>query len=440
MTPRHRFLSARIGYVAIVLLATLTSLSLSSNPDDAGSRLARAVNPVATWRDAVDGLRNAVLFAGLGADWVTTSLTGKISHEIRMATLASFLLSTMVEGVQVFSPIRNASVLDVSTNTFGGFAGAFATAALLVSVQRMRHDKSYVGIPTLLIAGPYALAILCEALAPLFDSGPLPFIGGGPMTRLSQSLSASVPLHWNAVPVWDIPLYIAAGFLLVAWVRERRGGARPLQWLAVAGASALVVFVAHVTHGVFGLAVRWESVITDVLSLALGAWLAERYLGRFTQAHRGAGRARIVAFSYIALLVVWGWRQFVPELNWSAIAAQINMEAFIPLTGLSQRMDVFSALHVLQQFALYVPLGALLAVWPLRMHGRAAHLWPAVWVAVIIELGHIVVSGRTFDVTNALITCSGLAMGWIAVRRSGYRPYGEALGNTPVGSRRMQPE
>jgi len=74
------------------------------------------------------------------------------------------------------------------------------------------------------------------------------------------------------------------------------------------------------------------------------------------------------------------------------------------------------------------------------MHGRGAHLWPAVWVAVIIELGHIVVSGRTFDVTNALITCSGLAMGWIAVRRSGYRPYGEALGNPPAGSRRMQPE
>ena len=73
----------------------------------------------------------------------------------------------------------------------------------------------YVGIPTLLIAGPYALAMLCEALAPLFESGPLPSIGGGPMSRLSQSLSASLPLHWDAVPLWDIPLFIAAGLYAV---------------------------------------------------------------------------------------------------------------------------------------------------------------------------------------------------------------------------------
>jgi hypothetical protein len=91
-------------------------------------------------------------------------------------------------------------------------------------------------------------------------------------------------------------------------------------------------------------------------------------------------------------------------------------------------VDVFSALHVAQQFLLYVPLGALLAVWPLRRSGRLAALRPGIWLAGLIELGHIVVAGRTFDVTNFLLALAGLAIGWIAVRRCGYEPYGTVAG------------
>ncbi|HET7373145.1 MAG TPA: VanZ family protein, partial [Gemmatimonadaceae bacterium] len=106
---------------------------------------------------------------------------------------------------------------------------------------------------------------------------------------------------------------------------------------------------------------------------------------------------------------------------------QLNPVAFTPLESLAQRVDVFSALHVMQQFLLYVPLGALLAVWPLRSSGRLAHLWAGVWLAAVIEVGHIVVTSRTFDVTNFLLALAGLAIGWVGVRRCGYRPYGAAL-------------
>ena len=426
VTPRQRFLAARIAYVAIVLLATLTGLSFSGNGDEAAARLARAFNPAVSWRDAVDGLRNAVLFAGLGAVWVVTSLSGRVARETRMAALASLLLSATVEGFQVFSPVRNASILDVFTNTLGGFAGAVATGAAMRAVQRLRRDKSYVGIPTLLVAGPYALAVLCEALAPLFDSNPLPYIEGGPFARLAQSLAASRSVDWDALPIWDIPLYAAAGFLLVALVREQRGSSRH-QWIGVAVSGALAVLVAHVAHGMFGLAVRWEYIVTDAGSFVLGAWLANRYLGRLTQRYRGADRARGVIVAYTCLLFWWGWRPLIPEWRWTAIAAQIRAEAFIPLAGLAQRVDVFSALHVGQQFMVYLPLGALLAVWPLRFRGGWSHLWPGVWIALVVELGHIVIAGRTFDLTNTLLACSGVAMGWIAVRRSGYRPYGESM-------------
>src|SRR6201984_2620071 len=120
----------------------------------------------------------------------------------------------------------------------------------------------------------------------------------------------------------------------------------------------------------------------------------------------------------------------MPRTDVHAIAAQLAPENLVPLASLAQRVDAFSALHVLQQFLLYLPLGSLLAVWPLRLKGRGAHLWPGVCFVVVIELGHVVIADRTFDPTNALIGCAGLGIGWIVVRRSGFAPSGEALAHS----------
>ena len=37
------------------------------------------------------------------------------------------------------------------------------------------------------------------------------------------------------------------------------------------------------------------------------------------------------------------------------------------------------------------------------------------------------IADRYFDLTNALIGCAGLGIGGLALRRSGFAPYGEAL-------------
>src|SRR5436305_2072221 len=67
MTPEQRFRAARWGYVAVVLLATLTQLHFSSDLTAAGERLVRAFTPSLGWRDAIDGLRTTGLFAALAA-------------------------------------------------------------------------------------------------------------------------------------------------------------------------------------------------------------------------------------------------------------------------------------------------------------------------------------------------------------------------------------
>jgi len=424
MTPRQRFLAARWGYVVVVLLATLTQLHFSPDLAAAGERLARAFTPSLGWRDAIDGLRNTVLFAGLGAVWVVTSRSGNVRAEIRRATLVGLALSATVEGLQVFSPVRTASIVDVTTNTLGALLGAGGVALLIAAVVAAKGARSYLGVPTLLVAGAYAGAALCEALTPLFGPAALPWTAGGPVGRLDAALHAAGPISFDTLPLIDLLLFAPVGFLFVMLLRERGRDARRV---GVAGAGAGLALVAELGHGMLGFPIWWGAVLVRVAGVGLGGWAAQRALPALTHLLRGAARARAALLAYGALLVLWGWRLFLPRTDLHAIAAQLAPENLVPLASLAQRVDAFSALHVLQQFLLYLPLGSMLAVWPLRLTGRWAHLWPGLWLAVVIELGHVLIVDRTFDPTNALIACAGLAIGWVVVRRSGFVPYGEAL-------------
>ena len=422
LTPRARFVAARLAYVAVVLVATVTQLEFSPDLAAAAQRLARAFTPSLGWRDAIDGLRNAALFGGLGVVWVVSSPSGRVRAEIWRATLVAFALSATVEGLQIFSPVRTASIVDVTTNTLGACGGAVFMALLVTAVVRARDGHFLLGVPTFLLAGAYALATLCEALTPLFRSDRLPGVEGGPLTLLDTTLDRSVPLHPGEVPVFDVLLYAPAGFLVATWLLERVGSERRV-WPAVAGVGAGLAFAAELIHGTFGLSIRWEAAVTHAVAVGAGAWAAQRWLPSLRHALRGWPRARAAIAGYAALLAVWGWRPLLPKTDVGAMAQQLTAAHLVPLASLSGRVDVFSALHVAQQVLLFLPLGSVLAVWPLR---RSRHLWPAVWLAVGIEAGHIVISDRFFDVTNALVSCAGLGIGWLVVQRSGFAPHREA--------------
>src|SRR3989441_3167101 len=227
MTPRGRFLAARLAYVAIILFATVTELHFSPDLTAAADRLARAFTPSLGWRDAIDGLRNTVLFAGLGVTWVMSSLSGRVGAEIERATLVGFGLSVTVEGLQVFSPIRTASIVDVTTNTLGAFAGAVVVALFLAALHRARGARSYFGVPTFVLTGAYTLAVLCEALTPLFRSVPLPGLNGGPLALLRATLALAPPLRLAEGPGFDVLLFAPAGVLGVMLLPRRGGPARP---------------------------------------------------------------------------------------------------------------------------------------------------------------------------------------------------------------------
>jgi glycopeptide antibiotics resistance protein len=408
----------------VVALATLTDLNLSGDMPAAAQRLARSLDPGLGWRDAIDGLRNVALFAGLGGVWVATAASGVTRTEIRKAVLAGFVLSAIVEGAQVFSPTRTASIMDLSTNTFGAVAGAVAVAYLIADVSRTRAARSYLGIPAFLLAGPYVLAMLCEAVTPLFSSEQLPDIPGGPIVWMRSALEAALPLSFSQIPFTNFLLFAPAGFLMVMTLAER-GAGRPWRGVAVLGSAFMLV--TEFSHGFIRLPIRWEAAALNAVAWSFGAWAAYHWLTPLSQKFRGARRARTVFAAYAGLLILWGWRPFLLQVDGGAIAAQFSPDHLVPLRALAGRVDVFSALHVAQQFFLYFPLGCLLAVWPLRLTGRLSHLWAGVWLAALIEGGHVLVEGRFLDVTNFLISCAGLGLGWLIVRRVGFRPYGASL-------------
>src|SRR4029077_5671986 len=270
-----------------------------------------------------------VLFAGLGAVWMVTSRPRSARVEIRRATLVGLALSVTVEGLQVFSPVRTASIVDVTTNALGALLGAGGVALLIAAVVAAKGARSYLGVPTFLLAGGYAGVALCEALTPLFGPAGLPWTAGGPLGRLHAALAAAGPLSFDTLPLIDLLLFAPAGFIFVMLERERGRDAR---WLNVAGAGAGLILVAELGHGMLGYPMWWGAVLVRVAGGGLGggggrralaggggAWAAQRALPAVTQLWRGAARARAALAAYGALLVLWGWRVFMPRTDVHAI-------------------------------------------------------------------------------------------------------------------------
>src|SRR5690606_9690858 len=150
-------LGARLGYVAVILLATLSRLQPEFDASAIAERLARAMDLSLGARDAVDAVRNMVLFAGWGAVWLVTAWSdaapGHAARAVWGATATGAALSLLVESAQLTSPIRTASPLDLLTNTLGAFCGAVSTAVLVRLLERSIGRRSFVGMPAGVFAG-----------------------------------------------------------------------------------------------------------------------------------------------------------------------------------------------------------------------------------------------------------------------------------------------
>ena len=416
-------LPARAAFIGILLLATLSSFEFSPGGADVAARFARAMHPHVSASDAIDALRNLTLFAGWGVVWMATCGPARTARQLLLAILTGAAISLTVEGTQLFSATRNASFIDVLTNTIGTAIGAIGFVLLVHLAAGLRGRRSFVGIPALALAGAYGLTCFLEAAVPLFRQEEVFGVSGGPVARLRIVLDS---FEWSSLlswPIEDFLLFLPAGAFAVAALSEA-GTGYPAAARRTVASGFVLALLAELLHGPNGQPIIAGAVLTHALAVAVGALLAARFLPTWSQAFRGAARPRWVLRLLAALIALWALRPWVPEFL--PLSQRLSADWWVPLAALGGRMEVFSVADVVGPFFLYFPLGALLAVWPWRRSGWMADLWPAVWLAFGTEARQLFVEGRFVDVTDPLIQLSGAVIGWTVIRRAGYRPYGES--------------
>jgi VanZ family protein len=420
---RERFRRpALAGYVMVLLIATLVPFRPDPDAARVMERIGRAFHPSVGSRDVVDGARNVVLFAGWGVVWALTA-AGGVRRIILRATASGAGISALVETLQLFSSNRSAQLLDLATNTAGSFVGAVALIVLVALANQRRSARSFVGVPALLFAGTYGAAVLLEAVIPLFRQQD-PIAHGGPFARFPATIAAFRLSSVFELTVSDLVLFLPAGALAVAALAEHgvaypQAGARVWRW------GAMLALLAELLHGFLGQPILLGAFLSHALAVAAGAWIAARYLPQLTVQLRGPMRPQALTVAYALCVMAWAWRPFLPEVTWSAVAAKLATRWYLPLNSLGGRMDLFSVSDVCSQFLLYLPLGGLLAVWPIRRRGWIAGSLPAVWLAFVCEAVQLGIWERTLDITIPLIQASGALIGWAIVQRAGYRVYGE---------------
>jgi VanZ family protein len=418
----------RIAYLAVLAAATLAGAT-GTLEQDLATRIGRMLRPELRPGDLVDGLRNIALFSGWGLVWMVTAAPGSTLRAITLATLSGLVVSLGLEAGQLLFPTRTPSVLDVLTNTTGAFLGAVATVGAVRYVHALRGRKSFVGIPALVLASAYGMAAFGEAVIPLFRQMTIPGVWGGPLTRLAAAWEAFSWESWAVLPAaQEMLLFLPAGVLAVAAAAEAGDSYGRAAAKVTIGGFALSG-LAELLHGFLALPIEIGPWIVHGWAIGMGAGAAALALPRFTRRMRGSQRPRAAYVFYGLALLAWSWRPYLPETSGELIRAKLALPWWIPLALDRMRTDVFTVVHAGYSFLLYVPLGALLAVWPLRRGGPLGGVLPGIYLASVVELSQLFVAGRTLSITDVLIQSAGVFVGWVVVRRAGFAPYGEALGH-----------
>lgn len=417
------------GYLAVIALATLINLQWDPEPANAWYRFGRAFRLRLATGDIIDAVRNVALFVGWGTSVVLTARPPATTRTILFATLTGCLASISVELLQTFSAYRVASLVDVTTNTLGAFAGA---AALVAAERRMRSDVrrgTLLGVPGWL--GAMALVVACTGLVftPASRPARIASWARSPLVRLAESRQAVLPPADWITYIPDAIAFGSLGLLAAIAVGDRGGRLRlPQLVLWVAMLAALVAGV-PVTRGMAGIPPDPRAELVHAVAVTIGLLGGVALVPRWVRAVPApATRCVQVALLPIACLLTWNWW----PVSWSGSGRPPFMwQQFVPMLALYARHDLGSVFIVLQKVGLGGVLGACLA-------GRRAQgvggpgLRAVALLALAIEVGQYLVPGRYPDVTDVLMVAGGgavtaaLALRAVVVEGSGHGTVGVA--------------
>ena len=411
----------RFAYLVCIGIATLLHPGFDPSWAHVGERLRRAVSPELHFKDVVDAARNLALFFGWGATYVLTARTPTTRRDVALATAIGLIASLSVESAQLFAERRQASVVDIWTNTVGALMGALTLAAVEHRAIGSMRRGTMIGVPGWIPAGALLLTAAGLAFAP--STRPTRVISGvsSPMERLRMAdAAAAAAVPWSALIV-DALAWLTVGLAVAITISDRTGRVRSRQlvaWLLIAPG---ILWLTHVGRQMVGLQRETGVLEAQAVALAIGlaCGLALVPTWRATVTAR-ATRAAQFGLLIAALGAVMAWT----PASWITVAPDAPLfrwQQLVPMLSLFERQDMASVFLVLQRAGLGAAIGACLAARK-RVGAPVPGIWSAIGYAALIELGQYVVPGRYPDVTDVLITGAAAGLALTLVERADRGP------------------
>jgi glycopeptide antibiotics resistance protein len=175
----------------------------------------------------------------------------------------------------------------------------------------------------------------------------------------------------------------------------------------------------EITHSMLRIQVHGGAVLSHSAGVLIGAVVGAVSLPWLLRHYRLQERAVSFGVAYALVLVVWSLRPFDFDPRMANVLTELRSEWWVPLRFISERPDLFSAIELLNNFLLYLPLGALLRVWrpQQRIHWWGLALGLA--YTLLVEGAKLLVASRTVDITEAIVQVVGIVVGWAVVDRAG---------------------
>lgn len=452
---RGRRLASRV-FAVLSLLAVLFILGVSFIPDS--GRLEVLAPEQRTFfrvpnfsrlfveHDLRDITTNVLLYVPLGV-FVALSASGRRVRWVSFGLLAGPVLSVLVEATQGLTN-RISDVVDVITNSTGHVCG-YLLVAIAVNVFGLRPGlligiaPRAVGSASLEVRASTLSAVRFLYLGVYFVVALLPFhisVSIGLIyDQLVEGADGQVrivldPLHHLATwPEGSLELLLVfLGLIPIAVLTTLIDSFRGRATLVRPVLHAVLAAVVAEGLKLFNLS-RTSDVIAPILAVAAGVvgviagrlWVGIQRTDAGGPAASAADRGRrrstvlLVAIGYGFLLSLLAWYPYQFESHAAAVAHKLKHESNLyPFRMHIGRRDLGSALDIVEEVGLFVPLGLLCALY-LRSGERRLPAWMAFGIAAVVcgtaggllELSQAVCIGRYVDVTDALLAAAGGVVG-----------------------------
>ncbi|MGD9899312.1 MAG: VanZ family protein [Calditrichaceae bacterium] len=165
-------------YVLFIIYGTTIPFIFTLSPEIINSNIHRSLEIFhgrffLSPDDKADALANILFFLPFGFFFLSALIQKNFINfkfsALFKVTLAGLLVSFFVESLQVFTPNRSASFLDIITNTSGTFIGALTAYFLIkkkIYLRVYRFAEQWIKDPDILIIGTYLSLLLISGLAP----------------------------------------------------------------------------------------------------------------------------------------------------------------------------------------------------------------------------------------------------------------------------------